>query len=1013
MAPEATTYPRGVKPLYGRIEAIARARLAAERARAGEGTLLLLTGEPGIGKSRLAEHIADLAASMGAVVAWGRCWEAGGAPAYWPWIQVFRELKMDPDPFAVAGADLGSGESEARFAAFDLAVRRLVERAARQPLLLVLDDLHAADVPSLLLLLLLARALRRTRLLVVGAYREAEARQAPELAGLIGKLAREGEVLALAGLAPSEVKQWLREAAPGSEGQAPALHRMTEGHPLFVAELLRLGHGWTGSAPLTEGLRAVLDERLALLPTASRALLEAASVLGRELTPSELAETAALPLAQVGEGLQAAAATGLLLPVDGGERLRFSHLLLRDRLYTRIGPSARAALHWRAGSAQLARGVDPVQAVHHLFEGQSAGSAERVAEVALAAAERAIGRLAFEDAARVARRGLDLAGQAGLAPRLRCGLQLALAEALVRLGETAPGKETAVQAARLSRELGAPDLLARAALVYSAEVVTGTRDDRGNALLREALAATSEGDSPTRARLLARLAAGVSPARDRADVEEILGLMQAAQAMARRLGDAYTLLYVLHFVAAAGGYLVPDEERFALLQETVRLAVALDQRLLLLTTYGNYIAALLGQGQRAEAAAALEGYEQLVAEVAQPHQAWRLPLVRATFHAFGGDYPAAEAQSAEAHALAQEAGSRSGLALWAIQRLSLAKLRGEPTLIAADAEEVLSLIRNHPIQQHNTIWILAATGRREEAARALAALPVDPDHHARLLGTSEACVLLGDATLAARLYELLSALPNRMFWFGGGGGMIGPVARVLGDLARLLGRREAALRHYDDASALGEKMGAVPILESCRRARALVLAESPAAVAPAVVPPAPAPAPPGLRLELRREGDVWAIATAGGTLRLKHAKGLVYLDYLLEQPGRQVHVLELAGIEHQTGDAGPILDARAKAAYRSRLDDLREELQEGERFGDAGRVSRAQAEIEAIAEQLAGAVGLGGRDRRAASDAERARINVQRRLKDAIDRIAAADAALGRYLAASVKTGTYCAFEPV
>ena len=260
-------------------------------------------------------------------------------------------------------------------------------------------------------------------------------------------------------------------------------------------------------------------------------------------------------------------------------------------------------------------------------------------------------------------------------------------------------------------------------------------------------------------------------------------------------------------------------------------------------------------------------------------------------------------------------------------------------------------------------------------------------------------MLLGETELAEALYRLLAAAPNRMFWMGAGMGAIGPTAGVQGDLARLLGREDEARAHYDAAIALGERIAAPAIAERWRRARDQ-LGKPPVTV--------------GLRLELRREGDVWAVALpGGGSFRLKHAKGLVYLSYLLEQPGRDVHVLELVGTEHRSGDAGPVLDPRAKAEYRRRLDDLKEEIEEGERFGDGERVRRAQEEIEAIAEQLAGAVGLGGRDRRAASDVERARINVQRRLKDAIDRIAAQDPALGRYLAAAVKTGTFCSFTPV
>ena len=147
-----------MEPLYGRTQILARARTWLARACAGSGRLVLFTGEPGIGKSRLAEQVALEASALGAATAWGRCWEAGGAPAYWPWIQVFRELDMNEDPF-VGAAGLSLNAPEARFAAFDRAVRSLRELAARRPLLLVLDDLHAADAPSLLLLLLLAREL--------------------------------------------------------------------------------------------------------------------------------------------------------------------------------------------------------------------------------------------------------------------------------------------------------------------------------------------------------------------------------------------------------------------------------------------------------------------------------------------------------------------------------------------------------------------------------------------------------------------------------------------------------------------------------------------------------------------------------------------------------------------------------------------------------------------------------------------------------------------------------------
>jgi hypothetical protein len=221
------------------------------------------------------------------------------------------------------------------------------------------------------------------------------------------------------------------------------------------------------------------------------------------------------------------------------------------------------------------------------------------------------------------------------------------------------------------------------------------------------------------------------------------------------------------------------------------------------------------------------------------------------------------------------------------------------------------------------------------------------------------------------------------------------------------------VRHYDEAIAFCEKLGSPALIELCRRAREQVLTHDDGLAAVGGAPPPPR-AVASVRPTSRREGDLWVITGPGGTpVRLRASKGLEYLERLMQQPGRALHVIELAGVEHRTGDGGAVLDRRAKAEYQERLDDLASSLREAESFGDRTRAERVQREIDALTEQLAAAVGLGGRDRRAASDVERMRINVQRRLKDALARIAAADPALGRYLAAAVKTGTYCMYDPL
>jgi CheY-like chemotaxis protein len=170
----------------------------------------------------------------------------------------------------------------------------------------------------------------------------------------------------------------------------------------------------------------------------------------------------------------------------------------------------------------------------------------------------------------------------------------------------------------------------------------------------------------------------------------------------------------------------------------------------------------------------------------------------------------------------------------------------------------------------------------------------------------------------------------------------------------------------------------------------------------------------------KREGELWTIAFEGAAFRLRDTKGLHYIAALLRDPGRERHVLDLVAADRADGgaassaggDAGPVLDAEAKAQYRARLDELTADLGDAERNNDAERASRVEDERQLLLEQLAGAVGLGGRDRRAASDAERARVNVTRAIKSVLDRIAENSPALGDHLAATLRTGLFCAYLP-
>jgi hypothetical protein len=195
----AATMEQG-RPFVGRVQELQELRAALGEAAARHGCLLLVTGEPGIGKSRLMEELARQLPEQGWQVLVGRCWEHGGAPAYWPWMQVVRAAGSELSE-CLPSAPTAADPEAARFLLFDALGRFLREVADSGPVLVVLDDLHAADEPSLLLLRFLAQTVTDEPVVLVGAYRDAEPR-IHELAGLFGDLARVGRRVRLRGAQP-------------------------------------------------------------------------------------------------------------------------------------------------------------------------------------------------------------------------------------------------------------------------------------------------------------------------------------------------------------------------------------------------------------------------------------------------------------------------------------------------------------------------------------------------------------------------------------------------------------------------------------------------------------------------------------------------------------------------------------------------------------------------------------------------------------------------------------------
>src|SRR6266536_2374570 len=467
----------GSRAFVGRDRELAELLAGLEDAAGGRRRLFLIAGEPGIGKTWLAEHLAGHATRRGARVLWGRCWEAGGAPPFWPWTQVIRALTEDRDLAERLGMTapplVASRESEAaRFYLFEAVSGFLEQAASVEPLLLVFDDLHAADDPSLLLLQFLARDLRGARLLVVGTYRDIEADRHPGVVDAVGQLVREGQSLILRGLDRAAVKG-LIEAFSGvvpSEAKVAAVHETTEGNPLFVREAVRLlateatlQDPGRGGVPIPGSVRAVIQRRLTPLSADAVQVLSAAAVVGREFDLALVGPSCELPVERVLGALSEALALGIVAEDPGTVgAYRFSHSLIREVLYERLPIPARMQLHRQVGEAierlyGSGSGAHVAELARHFAEVAAAGEGAKALEYAGRAGERAMGMYAYEEAAAEYQRALRALEFAGPDEPVRCELLLRLGAAQARAGSYQQAKESCLRAAEISRRLGAPE----------------------------------------------------------------------------------------------------------------------------------------------------------------------------------------------------------------------------------------------------------------------------------------------------------------------------------------------------------------------------------------------------------------------------------------------------------------------------------------------------------------------------------------------------------------------------
>ncbi|HLZ71009.1 MAG TPA: AAA family ATPase [Dehalococcoidia bacterium] len=839
------------------------------------GSVALVYGEAGIGKTRTAEELARAAAARGLRVLWGRCHESEGAPPFWPWVQVIRGCLREAEPERLR-AELGTAApivaqlvpelhdligaqpepppiapDQAQFQMFDGLARFLFAAARRQPLLIVLDDLHWADSASLLQLQFMVRELRDAPLVILATYRDDEATRGRPLARALADLARSPILLRLplAGLTKPDIAR-LVATVTGKQPPEPLVDlvtRETEGNPFFASEILRLlsadgrldawGGTPTGAIRWTipHTVRDAIGRRLELLSDACIATLATASVLGQEFQLRPLqAVVAVLPDARLSaedvlDALEEAETRGIIeaVPASAGW-YRFAHALIRNILYEDLPSTRRMRLHRLAGEA-LERlygggaGAQLAELASHFVRAAPARDAGKAARYERWAGDHALTIYAYEEAAEhfaSALHVLDLAGNdveelaEESTPSARCDLLLSLGNARRMAGDVAIARETFLRAAALAQRDKAR--FVRAVQGIAADIPQRHSGDPELArLLGEALAMLEQGDSRERAMLLIRLAIELWHLPE---VERSLELGTAGAAMARRLADAEATAYALRFEVLSGA--LDPERRLARSEELVQLARAEQNLALELSGHGWCAICLLELGDAAGAEAAIEAYAALAERLRQPVHLAQVAALRSTTACMSGRFSEAEAAAEAGFALAQRAGradartTHAGLLL--ILRILQGRLEGLQEVLQGFAAEYPSMA----VWRCGLAYLYAELELEAEARVTLEAVAADgfetiPQDNlwlTSLTSLAECCAFLADAERAIQLYDLLLPYARCNVVISGGAGCTGSVARCLGLLATTLQRWEDAERHFEAALAMNARLGALPWL---------------------------------------------------------------------------------------------------------------------------------------------------------------------------------------------------------
>jgi DNA-binding CsgD family transcriptional regulator len=848
------------QPFVGRRNELSVLDETLDHTIARRGRIVMLAGEPGIGKTRTAQEVASRAESRDVRVLWGRCYEEPGAPPYWPWLQVFREYVrtidddalrslIDVDTAAVVelwpevsrripGVELPSPAPDAAQARFRLfaAIATFWKRSTqRTPILVILDNLHWADAPSLRLLEFLAPDLTGSALMVLGTFRDVEVSRQHPLSATLSELARQPwfQRFTLTRLGEDDTRIFLASAL-GARVPVELLQEIqvqTEGHPLFMVEMTRyiaqmetIDGQPSDAAALRRVPEGILGTRLNHLSPPCIQLLTSAAVIGRRFSSRLLdAATDDLPEQLRLSAFEEALGARILEEIPEPGWYQFSHALIRETLYDEISAPRRTGLHHRIGQAVealYAADLTPHLSalVYHYSSALPIGDASRAVELAIRAAEHAEAFLAHEEAARYYRIALQTSeAHCPLEPGRKCSVFMGLGQVQGRAGENLEALQSTRSAFDIAASLGSAREVALAAvaceflchkLSLPGETVVG--------MLQDALRRLRDSDDALKAQVLSALGRSLS-FMGRLDEGNRAGV-HAIQ-VARRTGDPAVLAKTL--VATLEGYFLQGDEFDTWrsnTDEACRLAAQTNDRFLLLDPLAWRMAHLWESGDLAARADAFRVFMAIAEDTRMPLWTYMGTTSEATLALQQGRFEDCEALARRALDLGRRLPGWDANSGFSVQMFNLFREQGRLKQLAPLVEHFLSTTSKSKTWLPG-LMIMHVELEQERQARALfdklaandfADLPRDGTWTTSMVFLAETCAYLSDAERAGAIYRFLLPYDGRNIIISFHLACYGPIGRQLGMLCATMRRWNEAQGHFTGAIEMARRQGTPP-----------------------------------------------------------------------------------------------------------------------------------------------------------------------------------------------------------